>query len=203
MMNILDELFGGGRAQAGQDMYNQMQSGLGNYQNYYNQGLGMLNPYMQQGMDPSTLYNQFMKNYQMSGAAQAQLAQGEKGANQAAAASGMLGSGDAQKQAAGMAEAVRGQDVNDYLNRLYGTRQQGFQAAMGGANLEGQAGQGLLKYFEDMANSQGARDVGQSQGLSGALASGLGMLGHSMGGYGGMGQMGGLGGLLSMLGNFL
>ena len=176
-MSWIDELFGGGREQAGKDMYNQMQQGWGESQ-------GFLNPYIRQGMNPIPLYNQWASSYQMSPEAQAQITQGIKGANNASAASGMLGSGAEQTAASNLSQSVRSGDFQDYMNRLFGFRQQGF-------NASNQLSQEAEKYNEDMAKSKAAQDEAQSQGITGAIGTGIGLFGNALTGgmFGGGGSM--------------
>lgn len=179
-MGWLDELFGGGREQAGKDMYNQMQQGLGQYEGAFNPYIsrepGLYQQYLDainQGKDPNALLNQFMQNYRMSPEAQAQIAQGTQAANAAATASGMLGSGAEQTAAANRAQSVRTQDREAYLDRLFGIRNQ-YLGGIGGLQKEGfdasmNKAQGLLKYYEDMANAKAGQDTGRAGGISNAV----------------------------------
>src|SRR5947207_1808541 len=202
-MSWIDELFGGGREQAGKDMYNQYQQGWGDTQ-------GMMNPYVQrgntayqayidalnQGKNPIDLYNQFANQYKMSPEAQAQIQVGQKNANNAAAASGMLGSGASQTAAANLAQSVRSQDFDKFMQNMFGIRgqylggqsgleSQGFQASSLEAQLREQ-------YAEQMAKAKAAQDTGQAGGWESALGFGANLIGSlfGMGGGGGVGGSG-------------
>lgn len=184
----MDNLFGGGREAAGNDMYKQMQQG-------WNMDQNMMNPYIQRGNDayqnyinalnqgknPQDLYNQFASSYKESPEALAQQQVGQKSANQANAASGMLGSGAAQTEAANLAQSVRSQDFDKYMQNMFGIRNQ----YLGGqSNIEGQGFQAsnseadrMQKYFEDMAKAKAARDEGRAQGQSGFWGTAGGLVG--------------------------
>lgn len=192
-MGWLDSLFGGGREQAGKDMYNQFQQGWGNAQ-------GMMNPYIQRGntaydayiqalnqsQNPAALYNQFAGSYKESPEALAMTQVGQKGANQANAASGMLGSGAAQTEAANLAQSVRSQDFDKYMQNMYNTRNEYLGGQSGletqGFNASNNLMQQMQKYFEDMAKAKAGQDTGRSGGLSGLLGTGLGIAGSIFGG---------------------
>jgi len=192
-MGWIDEMFGGGREKAGKDMYNQMQQGWG-------QSQGMMNPYIQrgntaydayiaalnQGKDPAALYNQFASGYKESPEALAMNKVGQEGANNAAAAGGMLGSGAEQTAAANLSQSVRANDFDKYMENMYNTRSQylGGQSGLEGQGFSASNNlmQTMQKYFEDMAKAKGAQDTGRSQGLTGAIGAGLGIAGDIFGG---------------------
>lgn len=207
MMNWMDKLFGGGQAEAAQAYGNEIGQGIGSSNALFGQGMGYLNPFMSrepglynqlmnqynQGLNPSQLYNQYASTYQMSPYAQAQIQVGQKNANNAATASGMLGSGAAQTQAAALAQSVRSQDFNNYMGNLFGLRnqsisgigglqQQGYGASMQGANLAEQQAQSQQRYYEDAANAQAAQQVGQSRDWTNFLGQAGGFLGGLFGG---------------------
>jgi hypothetical protein len=96
-MSWIDDLFGGGREAAGGDMYNQMQKGWGQSQGFLNpyisRGNTAYNAYinaLNQGKDPASLYNQFAAGYKESPEELAQVQVGQKNANNAAAAGGIV-----------------------------------------------------------------------------------------------------------------
>lgn len=168
-MSWIDDLFGGGRERAGRDMYNEMGNWQGGLSAYINS--------LMQGQDPTALYNQFAAGYKESPEALALNAQGQKAANQAAAASGMLGSGAEQTAAANLAQSVRSKDFEDYMGHLYNTR---------GEFLNNENSlQGMMqKYFEDRAQAKGGEDEGRAGGLSGAVGTGIDVLAHGLFGKG-------------------
>lgn len=196
----VDTLFGGGQAAAGGAMYNELNQGLQGSQGLYNQGMGYLSPFMQrepgqyqsyltalnQGQNPMDLYNKFAGSYQMSPEAQAQIQVGQKNANNAATASGMLGSGAAQTAAAGLAQSVRSQDFDKYMQNLFGLRNQylgglgglqheGFQAGMQGSNLAEQQAALEQRYYENMANARAGQEEGEAKGWTNMLGQGIGL----------------------------
>ncbi len=207
-MSWVDTLFGGGREQAGQDMFNQFQQGWGQTQ-------GMMNPYvdrgntayqayidaLNQGKDPTALYNQFASSYKMSPEAQAQIQVGQKAANNASAASGMLGSGAEQTAAANLAQSIRSQDFDKYMSNLFGIRDQ-YLSGQGGLEQQGFNASSLEaqlreKYAEQMAQAKAAEDEGRAQGIGGLFGAAGNLFGsifNPMGwGGGGMGGVGGSG----------
>lgn len=176
--------------------------GLGGYAiPRYEQALG-------QGADPTALYHQFMSQYRESPELQAQIAAGEKGAGHAAAASGMLGSGAEMQAAAGRSQALRGQDIQNYLSRVMGLRQQylggmgglagmGLQGAQGIAGARMGLGQQLGEGYGGLARSQiGAAQQGGGMGSTiGTVAGGiLGSFGGPAGAVAGAGIGGAIGG---------
>lgn len=206
-MSWIDDLFGGGREAAGKDMYNQMQQGMNDSGQFFNPYIQQGNSAYQnfinalnQGKNPQDLYNQFAAGYKESPEALAQQQVGQKAANQANAASGMLGSGASQTAAANLAQSVRSQDFDKYMQNMFGIRSQ-YLGGMGGLENQGfQASQNEAqmrqKYYEDMAKAKAAQDEGRSQGGSGFL----GMLGGIVGGLFGGPAGGGIG---SGVGNWL
>jgi hypothetical protein len=233
MMNWIDSLFGGGRAQAAGAMQDEIGQGMSNMQGDFNKGFGFLSPFMQrepglyqqyltglnQGQDPSQLYNQFASSYKESPEALAQVKVGQNAANNASAASGMLGSGAEQTAAANLAQSTRSADFDKYMNNMFGIRSQylsgigglqnqGLQAALSGAQLSGQEGDDMQKYYEDMAGARAAQQTGQAGGLSNLFGQGLGFLfgGGEAGGLGsalGSALTGGTGSLAGMLAGLL
>jgi hypothetical protein len=207
MADWIDMLFGGGQAAGAGAMANELQQGLQSSQGMFGQGFNYLNPFtsresgqyqqylnaLNQSQDPTKLYNQFAASYKESPEALAQTQVGQKAANNAAAASGMLGSGASQTAAANLAQSVRSQDFDKYMANQFATRQQylgglsglqgqGFQASLAGANLSAQEAQMQQKYFEDMANARAAQQIGQSRGWTNAIGTGLGFAADMYGG---------------------
>lgn len=197
-MSWIDELFGGGREQAGKDMYNELNQGWGNAE-------GMMNPYIQrgntayqsyldalnQGKNPMDLYNQFAAGYKESPEALAQVQVGQKNANNAAAASGMLGSGAEQTAAANLAQSTRSQDFDKYMQNMYNTRTE-YLGGQGGLETQGfNASNNLMqqmqKYFEDMANAKAGEDTGRAGGMSNFIN----QLMHGAASFAGAGGFGG------------
>ncbi len=192
-MSWIDEFFGGGREQAAKDMQNQYQQGMAGAQAGMNPYIDRGNTAYQafidalnQGKNPADLYNQFAAGYKESPEALAMTQVGQTGANNAAAASGMLGSGASQTAAANLAQSTRADDFNKYMQNMYNTRseylggqsgleQQGFSASN---NLM----QMMQKYYEDMAKAKAAQDTAQAGGMQGLAGLGLGVAGSIFGG---------------------
>lgn len=207
-MSWIDDLFGGGRERAGRDMYNQMNQGMNDSGQFFNPYIQQGNSAYQnfinalnQGKNPQDLYNQFAASYKESPEALAQQQVAQKGANQANAASGMLGSGAAQTAAANLATSIRSEDFDKYMQNMFGIRNQ-YLGGMGGLENQGfQASQNdaqmRQKYYEDMAQAKAGEDMGRAGGIEGLFQGGLGLAGSLFGGSLG-GDIGNwLGGLFS------
>lgn len=189
-MSWIDELFGGGRAAAAGAMSDELNQGLQSMSGLFNRGVGFLNPFMsrEQGLygdlmsrlneeqDPVAFYNKIASQYKMTPEAQAQIKVGQAGANNAATAAGMLGSGAAQTAAANLAQSVRSQDFDKYMANALGInsqylsgigslQNQGFQAATHGADLMAQEAQDQEKYYEGIAGANAAGQEAQAGGL--------------------------------------
>ncbi len=192
-MSWIDDLFGGGREQAGKDMYNQEQQGMNDSGQFFNPYIQRGNSayqdfinQLQQGQDPVALYNKYSSQYKMSPEAQAQIATGQKNANNAAAASGMLGSGAEQTAAANLSQSVRSEDFDKYMQNIFGLRNQ-YLGGMGGLENQGfEASQNdakmRQKYYEDMAQAKAGEDMGRAGGIEGLFSKGLGIAGSLFGG---------------------
>lgn len=159
--------------------------------------------------DPNALYQQMMSQYRESPELGAQIQAGEQAAGRASSASGMLGSGAEMQHAAERAQSLRGQDIQNYLNRMMGMRQQylgglgglagmGERAAGGVGQLTGQLGQEIGQGYGGIARA----DIGEAQqpGIGGQLLGVAGTLGGALlGGPGGAAIGGALGGGLGKL----
>lgn len=134
---------------------------------YYQAGVGAIGPYQQavsQGQDPAALYNNMMSGYRESPELQAQIAAGEQGASRAASAAGMLGSGAELKNAASIAQGLRADDVQKYLDRVLGIRNQYLQGEGSLAGMGSQAAGSMGGLYENLAQDigQGYGGIGQS-----------------------------------------
>lgn len=189
--------------------------GVGYYDPYYQAGTGALGAYqsaLAQGQDPTAFLQKILQSYRESPELQAQIQYGQQAANRAAAASGMLGSGAEMQHAAERAQALRSQDVQNYLSRILGLRQQylsgeaglagqGLQSAGGINEIFGRLGQNIGQAYTgeaqaDIGEAQAeAAQTGQILSLVGTVAGGLlgGPLGAAAGGALG-GAVGGGGG---------
>jgi hypothetical protein len=126
------------------------------------QGLNMFQQALAEGRDPMALLNKYMAGYRESPEFKAQLEAGQEQANRAAAASGMIGSSAEMQNAAARAQAMRSQDMQNYLSQVLGLRGQ----YLGGE--QGLAGMGL-RSAEDIMRGRSALGQQLGQGY-GALA---------------------------------
>lgn len=198
MGEVLDTLFGGGQAKAYEHLAGQIREGMGArregvergeqaYQPYAQAGQGALGQFQQtlgQGADPQGLINQILGGYQESPYAKFQTQRGLQAREHAAAASGMLGSGEQQQGAQEFAQQVSSKDMQDYLDRVLGLRSQ-YLSGLGGLESQG---------------FQSARDIGGMRaGLGGQLAGDFGSLGQAIGGQD-IAKAGGINKLIGLIG---
>ena len=124
------------------------------YQPYINAGQQagntLQNQYQQLMTNPGAVMAQLGQGYQQSPGYQFQLNQGLVGANNAAAAGGMLGSPMHQQQSSQMAEGLANQDFYNYLSNAMGLYGQGLQG-----------GQSMYNTAYDASNQLG-QDIGQN-----------------------------------------
>lgn len=188
-MNSLENMFSGGAYQGYTNAGDTIANTGANYSN-------LINPYIQAGTsslpqyqnlinqmsNPGQYISKLMQGYTMTPQAQYALQQGERGANAAAAAGGMAGSGAEQKELQRMGQQITEQDQQQYLNNRLGVMQQ----AMGGLNnLIGSGEKGANKYgsiMSKLADAGAQSQIGQSeageQGKMGAIGNGLGLAEH-------------------------
>ena len=190
-MGIWDDvnnLFSGGGSGAVQSGYNQanqymspyQQGGVNNYnqmQNYSNQWGNNLAPYQNAGQQqwnqanqsPTDYYNSIMGSYKQSPQAQYATQQMQNASNNAASASGMLGSGAQQKEVQQNANAISAGDQQQYFNNVMGTN----QMQMGDLeNLQGQQAQqrNMMQYLTGLGYGA-AGQMGQNSINSGLAQS--------------------------------
>jgi len=163
-----------------------------NLDQYYNQGQGYLNPYNTQGqdqygnlntaigklMDPASLQDEWIKNYQQSEASKNAQNQAQQQGLDAASSMGLMGSNTALNAIQGGTTQIGLDDRQRYLDDLMNKYTTGIGAAQGLYNTgAGAAGQ----------MSQNAQNMGQnSAGLGyGRSAAGGNMFGNLVGLLGG------------------
>jgi|SRR5271154_4192488 len=184
----------------GKDASNIMNQGIDWAKNAFNQGVGGLTPYNQAGQgaisdlqkylqqfkDPTGYINGIMKNWQMSPQAQLQLQQGTKSANQASAASGMSGSGAAQKALMNYGQQVTNADQQQYLNNIMGINQNyagglnslaGIGLNAGGDILNGDISQSgnMERMMSDKGTAKTGEDAGKGNVANGVMNAGKGL----------------------------
>lgn len=151
---------------AGNEYQNWMNKGIGAYNPYYNAGVDSIGKYQNalNGMsNPSQFINNLMNQYQQSPYNRYLQNQGQRAVNNAASASGLLGSTPYQQQGIQTSQNIAQQGMNDWLNQVLGINtqylggeqnlmNQGFNAAQGIGGLYGQGAQ----YLGDAAYGQQA-----------------------------------------------
>lgn len=182
------------------------------YQKYGQQGADAQQPYVaggQRGManfehwlagqrDPSSFINNLMSQYQTSPYAKFQMQQGQNAANNAASASGMMGSTPFMQASQDYAHGISQQDMNQYLQNVLGVNTQygaGQNALMqGGQN----AANALTNLYSHMGDQMGAAAYGREAGKNQDRSNMWGGLIKMFTGFGGNslspGQGGGQGG---------
>lgn len=170
------------------------QAGMQQLQQYLQQMQQMQNPYMQAGQgaignyqnmlgnmsNPSQFINNLMQNYQQSPNATYQMAQGQRANNNAASASGLLGSTPFQQQSQQTAQGISSQDMNQWLQNALGVNSQ----ALGGygnlMNMGENATNSLMnqygQYGQDMGQLSFGQQYAQNQGLGQEIQGGLNFL---------------------------
>jgi len=142
------------------------QRGLGNYENW-----------LQGQKDPSGFINNMMGQYQTSPYAKFQMQQGQNAANNAASASGMIGSTPFMQENQNYARNIASQDQNQWLQNVLGVNTQygqGQQNLMTGGQNSANA---LTNMYGTMGQQIGeaayGQKAGQQQDWSNIIGSGL------------------------------
>lgn len=193
--SALGSIFGGGGsnpADAASKYLNQIPGTLKPYYDpYINSGkeaMGTLMPQYQSLInDPTGLMNAIGQNYQQSPGYQYNVDQATSGANQAAAAGGMVGSPAEQEELAKRISGISSQDYNNYLQTALGQYGMGMQGMQGinqmGYNASTGLGDNLASALMSQANLAYAGQANQNQ-QSGQRNSGFGAgLGALAGGF--------------------
>lgn len=161
-----------------------MQQAQQTQQPYLNAGQGAIGDYqswLQGQKDPSKFINDQMKNYQESPYTNYLQQQAQNAGNNAASASGLMGSTPFMQQQQQNAGNIAQQGMNDWLqnvlgiNTQYGQGQQNLMT--GGQN----AANSLTNMYNQMGNNMGQSAYGQQAGKQqdfwNMIGGGLGMLG--------------------------
>lgn len=142
---------------ASDEYQNWMNKGIGAYNPYYNAGVGAIGNYqnaLNNMQNPSDFINNLIGQYKESPYTQFMQKQGQRSINNAASASGMLGSTPYQQAGIDYSQQVAGQGLNDWLSNVLGANNtyltgqgnlmnQGFGAAQGIGNMYGNAASNL------------------------------------------------------------
>lgn len=167
------------------------QAGMGQLQQYLQQMQGMQNPFMQagqgaignyQGMlgnmsNPSQFLNNLMGQYQQSPYAAYETQQAQRAGNNAASASGLLGSTPFLQQSQQNAGNIASQDQQQWLQNALGINNQALQGYGNLINVGQNATNNLMNqygmYGQDMGQlaygEQNAQNANMGQGIMGGL----------------------------------
>lgn len=145
--------------------YNQQAQGTQNpFYNAGTQAMGNYQNWAQGQQDPSGFINHLMNNYQQSPYAKFEMQQGQRAGNNAASASGLIGSTPYMQASQDYARNISSQDQNQWLqnvlgvNQQYGQSQQNLmQGGQNSANI-------LSQLQESLGQNMGAARYGQSAG---------------------------------------
>jgi hypothetical protein len=193
-MGLFDGFFGGAQRKDLQDanqratayLNDAWKEGSQQVRDWSNQGLGYLNPYMQQGSQGNALYGRFLG---LDGADQQRDAMNtyatsdpfrqfnddnaSRALSRRFAAQGMGDSG-ASRLAMARAGLERGsQDYNSYLDRLRGVGQQGLGAAGASAGIAQQTGNTLGQMRYGMGQQQAGNAISFGNAMAGSRNIGM------------------------------
>jgi hypothetical protein len=176
------------------------QAGMNQLQQYLQQMQNMQNPWIQNGQqamgnynnmlgnmsNPSQFINNLMQNYQQSPNATFQMAQGQRAANNAASASGQLGSTPFAQQSQQMAQGISSQDMNQWLQNALGVNNQALQGYGNEMQMGQNATNNLMnevgQYGQSMAQGAYGQQAGQNQDQNNIIGGLLSMFQGALGG---------------------
>lgn len=158
------------------------------YQKYIDQAGNNFNPYIQGGQsafgnmgnalnkmsDPQAFMKNIMSGYSQSPNAQFETQYGMQAQNNAASASGMLGSGASQKAAADYAQQVTSRDMQNYLQNILGVNSQYLQGLGQMSNTGMQGAQGMAGLYGDLGKAQAEAAYGKANQQQADQSSGIG-----------------------------
>lgn len=212
-MGELSNLLSGGTQNAYSDEAQAYGNIPGQLQPYYQQGQAQLQPYQQAGQAALNPYQnvlnqiqgqtngQWMNQYQQSPYAKYLTNTGLNSMNNAAAATGTLGSGANQQQNAQLSSQIAGQDMQNYFNNMQSQNQMqlggwgdlihgGQQAAGQSANMYGQLGNNIASILAGQASANLNSQIGQGQGKQSGFGDLAGLIGGDGGTFGAGGALG-------------
>ncbi|OGO93508.1 MAG: hypothetical protein A3F10_05650 [Coxiella sp. RIFCSPHIGHO2_12_FULL_42_15] len=200
-MGWFDDLFSGGQRNAYKDLQSHIQQGLNTRQNYWNQANQTMAPYLQAGNQGVNQFQNYltefgknlqsgdwMKGYQESPFAKFQTQEALHAGNQAAAASGMLGSSGHQENSMKLAQNIASGDMQNYFNQLLaqqGLYQQGLSnltnMGYGAANQLGNwamnTGNGIANDYSASGVARANQDMARANGMNAFLGGVGGLIG--------------------------
>jgi hypothetical protein len=158
----LAALFGAGGknpADAGMGYLNQVPGATSQYTNPYlnagKQATGVLQgEYGKDINDPNAQYNKFAQGYEESPGYKFSVDQATKGANQAAAAGGMLGSPAEQQELSKVIQGLSSQDFEQFLSHIMGIYGQGISGQQGMFNTGAQTANNMAQSAQSNLNNQ-------------------------------------------------
>lgn len=170
------------------DASTQLNMGRAQANTYLDAARGYFDPYQQQGQAAQTMYSnalglngadgnaQARSAFQTSPGYQFQLDQATQAGQRQAAATGRLDGGGTLAALTSLGSGLANQEYNNYLNRLQGQGQMGFNAAQAMGNNLGQ--QANLQYQQGAGQAQIAQDRGRTlaginSGLGASMAQSL------------------------------
>ena len=192
-MGFFSGLFGGGGdgTKQAQKYIGQMNPMLEGYYNpYIEQGQeaqGTLDEQFQRMLqDPSQYQQLFGGNYQQSPGYEFQRNEALRGANQAAAAGGMLGTAAHQQGAAGLATGLANQDYWKYFGANQDIFNQGLQGTQDfynkGYDATNQLAGGKANVLGSQANLAYTQEQNANNRIGSLLGAGIGAAGYALGG---------------------
>lgn len=148
--------------------YNEA-SGIG--QNYFNQGLNYLSPYIQRGNDADLVMRNalglngrdaqagYYRDFQTDPGFQSEVDAGVRALDRSATARGGIYSGAAMKAVQGFGQQKMGDAYRNRFNALAGYGQQGFQASQAAAGMTGNMGNTMMGLRYGWGQQQAANRI--------------------------------------------
>jgi hypothetical protein len=175
-------------------------------QPYFQQGVGAQQPYAEAGQrglggleewlkgmqDPSGFINQLMGGYQESPWAKFQKQEGQSAINNAASASGLLGSTPYMQEGERYAQGIGSQDMQQWLANVLGIHGQYGSGQAGLAGMGQGAANQLSNLYGMMGQGAGQSAFGQERARQMDRGGLFGGLGNLVGGLGNLGAFAGM-----------
>jgi hypothetical protein len=166
--------------------YGQAQGHLQPYEEQGQQAYGNLNEAMQQLMNPSSLYDKFMNDYHMSDSAKFNQERTQQSGLNALSSMGMLGSTPAIQAMQGENARIGADDEMRYMKQMIEQYMQGANVAQGiygqGAQAAGQLSQNASNMGSNSAEAAFGKQNAPGNRMAGLLQAGLGAMGAGSGG---------------------
>lgn len=165
---ILSGLFGSNRdpyADAMKRMTPFFQQAQGFQNPFYNAGTGAIGNYqnmLQQMSDPSKFMNTLMGNYQQSPWAKTLLQTTQQAGNNAASASGLVGSTPFLQASQQNAQNISSQDMQNWIGQVLGINNQALQGYGNLMNVGQGAANNLSNLFSNYGNAAGQAGYGEA-----------------------------------------